>query len=144
MAKRNDVEGRIGDVSGRIGNVSGRIGDVSGRIGDVSGIEGRIGDVSGDATLQDVKDLLISDRGSDRLVCLELKIRRLENEVLGIARWLDMRLRVLEGDFQGVRDDVTNIDTDRLPRIVMRLDDVDGVLVQVDERLKKLETRKQP
>src|SRR5438067_11181592 len=87
-----DVSGRVGDVSGRVGDVSGRVGDVSGRVGDVSGgISGRIGDVSGNSPLSEVKDFLLQDRGDDHFDCLALRVRRLENEILGIAAWLDQR-----------------------------------------------------
>jgi|SRR5947207_2989918 len=134
MSTFDEVEGRIGDVSGRIGDVSGRIGDVSGRIGDVSGVDGKMGDVSGDSTLQEVKDFLMQDRGSDRLNCLEGKIRRVENEVLGIARWLDARLRLLEARSTTLQSRLDLIESTRLVRIEKHL-------VEVDKRLEALEHR---
>ncbi len=71
---------------------------IEGKIGDISGgVEGKIGDISGDSTLSEVTDFLLQDRDSDRRDCLEFKVRRLQNEILGITRWLDARLRFLEG-----------------------------------------------
>jgi hypothetical protein len=71
---------------------------IEGKIGDISGgVEGKIGDISGDSTMSELTDFLLQDRDGDRRDCLELKVRRLQNEILGIARWLDARLRILEG-----------------------------------------------
>ena len=131
MRRSNGVRGKIGDVSGKIGDVSGKIGDVSGKIGDVSGVDGKIGDVSGDSPLSQVEDFLMQDRSGDKLYCLQMKIHRLENEVLAIARWLDARIISLEGDNNDLFDGLGAADD--------KITGIGEVLVTVDERLDALE-----
>jgi len=129
MFKDEDV---LEGVSGRMGNVSGRIGDVSGRMGDVSGVEGHMGDVSGASTILEVKNLMFEDRRNDELACLAAKVARIENEILGVSRWLDARLRALE---QSVA---------RGSSLADRLMVAEGNIRTLDQRLDRLEGAKPP
>lgn len=109
-----------------IDGVSGRMGDVSGRMGDVSGVSGHMGDVSGASTIVEVKNFMFEDRRTDEIACLAAKIARMENEILGVSRWLDARLRNLEqtiahGNSAGdqlrvIQSDINTI-TQRLERL---------------------------
>jgi hypothetical protein len=84
-------------VAGKMGDVSGKMGDVSGKMGDVSGVMGKMGDVSGaPRTLADVHRLFLQDRQAETISTLQMKINRLENEILAIAQWLDNRLSIVE------------------------------------------------
>lgn len=85
----------------------GKIGDISGKIGDISG---KIGDISGDSPFEEVKDFLLQDREADRLGCLELKVRRLQNEMVVITAWLDARITALEQGSTDLEDDLKEHD----------------------------------
>lgn len=86
MPDNNEVAGRLGDISGRMGDISGRMGDISGRLGDISGSAG----------VEEVQEALMLDREADKLKCTlectEARIRRLETEVVLLARWTDVQL----------------------------------------------------
>lgn len=101
---------------------------VSGRMGDVSGVSGHMGDVSGASTMVEVKNFMFEDRRTDEIACLAAKIARMENEILGVSRWLDARLRHLETIAQGssVGDRVTV---------------VEGQIRTIDQRLDRLEAK---
>jgi hypothetical protein len=81
-----------------------------GKIGDVSGlgVEGKIGDVSGDATFDEVQALLLQNRHAEGIDCLERKVDRLQFEMLAIARWLDLRLRLIEDQTETIQQSVDN------------------------------------
>ena len=87
MPELDGVAGKMGDVSGKMGDVSGKMGDVSGKMGDVSGAP---------RTLADVHRLFLQDRQAETISTLQMKINRLENEILAIAQWLDNRLTIVE------------------------------------------------
>jgi hypothetical protein len=94
---------------------------IEGKVGDVSGIEGKIGDVSGSSTFEQVDDFLLQDRDGDRMACLEAKVNRLQNEIRGIARWLDLRIRKLE-DAAGSTKTILNDFEDDLDGLDERVD----------------------
>ena len=123
----------MGDVSGS--GVGGRMGDVSGsgvggKIGDVSGlgIGGKIGDVSGDASFGQVQDLVLRDRNTGNIECLEARVNRLEYEVLSITRWLDLRMRALE----------QNVTTD-LQRFQETINEQADQISGLEDRIEELE-----
>jgi hypothetical protein len=79
---------------------------VGGKLGDVSGLGGKLGDVSGDETFEEIVNLLLQDQNVESLECLENKIKRLRAEFLSIARWLDIRIRVLGRDLKTAQEDI--------------------------------------
>jgi hypothetical protein len=109
-----------------------------GKIGDVSGgVEGKIGDVSGDSTLAELTDLLLQDRAGDDIACLAARVSRLQNEVRGIARWLDLRIKKLEETVGPLKSDVTQHGDD-LAEHDERLDALENPLANPAERPNKI------
>jgi hypothetical protein len=124
----DDVSGRLGGLSGRLGGLSGRLGGLSGRSG---GIGGRLGGLSG-KSLDEVHGLVLQDRQSEKVECLESRVNRLEDEILAIAEWLDARLGIIE---ETMPDDLRQL----LSIINQHLTRLDGDLSKLDARVKKLE-----
>ena len=139
MLDTSEVSGRVGDVSGRVGDVSGRVGDVSGRVGDVSGrlgVSGKIGDVSG-RSMAEVEDILLQNRQAETIRCLEIRVDRLEGELVGITRWLEGRLRSLENEVP------TNLEG-RLRIAESGTGQTESRLRAVEEKLRVLQAAKPP
>jgi chaperonin cofactor prefoldin len=128
MADFDDTQGRIGDTSGRIGDTSGRIGDTSGRIGDTSG-----------QTLEDVRREVVRGRLIERIIFLENKVARLEQDIFFVADHLDRRMRALDDRISAKASDaqLQSLQKEFLTEIKKQ---ITAAVAPLEARLKKLET----
>jgi hypothetical protein len=141
MPDDDEVRGRVGGLSGRVGGLSGRVGGLSGRVGGLSGkvggLSGRVGGLSG-KSLEEIHGLMLQDRDSGKVECLERRVDRLEDELLAIAEWLDERLRIIEENMPDDLKRILAIKDENLNDLAATVQDS---LDQLDERVTKLEPR---
>jgi hypothetical protein len=85
MSDLDDIEGKYGDISGKYGDISGKYGDISGKYGDISG-----------GPNERIERAVLEGRLMDEIACLQIRLRRLEKDLLGIAGAFSARLSEIE------------------------------------------------
>jgi hypothetical protein len=83
------------DIGGKYGGISGKYGGISGKYGGISGIEGKYGGISGGPN-ERIERALLDGQLIDEIGCLKIRLRRIEQDLIGIAGALSDRISELE------------------------------------------------